>query len=83
MNYYERVSPKIADDDLMRRYVDASLWCMSTITGSSFGDVTPETRAEKILALIMMPMGAIFFVKIFSDFVEILGLNQSEERETK
>ena len=50
------------------------LWCVSVTTGSSFGDVTPDTNIERAVAIFVMLIGAAFYVKIFDNFVKIINL---------
>ena len=53
------------------------------MTGNSFGDVTPYTNMEIIVATIMMVMGATFYGKIFADFESLMILTRSDKIEKR
>ena len=66
---------------LIDTYLDSSVWAVSAMTGASYGDVTPNTIIEIILAVFMMILGASFYGKVFADFEKIIQINLSEKLE--
>ena len=68
---------------LFRKYIESLMWAVSTMTGSSFGDVTPFTNFEILISTIMMVLGASFYAKIFADFVSMISFVRSDRQEKK
>ena len=71
------------DKDLFVKYVDAAVWAVTTLTGCSFGDVTPRTLQEVILSDFVFVIGILLLAKIFSDFASVLHLFNLEEIKTR
>jgi len=62
------------DENLFVKYVDAAMWAVTTLTGCSFGDVTPRTLQEVIISNFVFVTGILLLAKIFSDFASVLYL---------
>lgn len=64
--------------DNVVRYIDSMSWAVSTLTGCSFGDVSPLTLNEILLSLATFLIGTILLAKIFSDFASLKNLLEAE-----
>ena len=67
------------DENLFVKYVDAAMWAVTTLTGCSFGDVTPRTLQEVIISNFVFVIGILLLAKIFSDFASVLHLLNLED----
>ena len=54
------------------KFVDGVFWATCTMTSIGFGDMYPLTDVEKIIALIVMIIGASTYGAIFGSFVVII-----------
>lgn len=68
---------------LYEKYADSSVWAVSTLTGCSFGDVTPSTLEEVITSILIFLIGIILLAKIFTDFASIMHLLDAENVHVK
>ena len=57
---------------IFEKYVEASAWSMSTLTGSSFGDVTPRTFEEVSLSIVILFIGLLTMAAVFSNISTLL-----------
>ena len=67
----------------LEKYADSLIWAVSTMTGCSFGDVTPRTLNEIILSLLTFLIGMIVLAKTFSDFASLKFLLDEEKTQKK
>ena len=67
----------------VQKYIDSSVWAVSTLTGCSFGDVTPRTVNEIIVSLLVFLTGMILLAIIFSDFASLMYLLDIEKDHIK
>ena len=68
---------------LLQKYIDSSVWAVSTLTGCSFGDVTPRTVNEIFVSLIVFLIGMILLAKVFTDFASLMYLLDIEKEHAK
>jgi len=61
------------------KYIDSSVWAVSTLTGCSFGDVTPRTVNEILVSLAVFLTGTILLAIVFSDFASLMYLLDIEK----
>jgi len=71
------------DASLTRKYIDAVFGAVCAMSGNSFGDVTPQTTNERVVAIITMVIGATAYAKIFSDFEYIVSSLGKEKKELR
>jgi len=71
------------DANLFVKYVDSAVWAVTTLTGCSFGDVTPRTLQEVIISDFVFITGILLLAKIFSDFASVLYLFNLENLKTR
>ncbi len=64
-------------------YIESLNWAVCAMTGTSFGDVTPQTDYEVLLSVVMMVLGATFYGKIFADFESIMYVTRTEKLEKR
>jgi hypothetical protein len=65
------------------KYTEALSWAVSTMTGSSYGDVTPRSFPEVCLSLVIYIVGACILAKVFGDFASLmylLSIEKTQER---
>lgn len=51
------------------------------MTGIGYGDIIPLTDTEKLIALVIMIVGATTYASLFGTFVSIIDEFHAEERE--
>jgi hypothetical protein len=68
------VRSNLTDAPLDVQYVKSLSWAVDTMTGSSFGDVTPQQLPEKYAGCIFMVLGATLYSKLFADFESLMML---------
>ena len=68
---------------LYSKYISSLSWGVATMTGCSFGDVSPGNFLENFITMIMMVFGASFYGKIFADFESILAFMHGDSSEKK
>lgn len=71
------------NETIVTKYIFSASWAVSTMTGNSYGDVTPQTMPEMILSLVMMVLGASFYGKLFADFATIMEIVRADKVEKK
>ena len=64
-------------------YLDSLSWAVATMTGTSYGDVSPTTNYEIFISIIMMILGASFYGKVFADFEKIMQVMRKERMDKK
>lgn len=81
ISYYERSG--LLDASTYVKYTEALSWAVSTMTGSSYGDVTPRSFSEVCLSLVIYVVGACVLAKVFGDFASLmylLSIEKTQER---
>jgi hypothetical protein len=53
-------------------YLDGLYWCITTLATVGYGDITPETPAQKVYALFVMGLGVGVFSYIIANIATIL-----------
>jgi len=71
-HYEGGVNPKVG------HFWDALWWGMVTVTTVGYGDITPITMPGKIIAILLMISGVIFFVSFTALLVSFLISHTSE-----
>lgn len=67
------------DADFGTKYIDSLLWAVTTMTGCSFGDVTPKTVFEVLVSILFFLVGASALAKVFADFASLMYLLSIEK----
>ena len=73
----------LEDASNLRKYVDSLLWAVTTMSGCTFGDVTPRTTNEVLVCLIIFVVGASVLAKVFGDFASLNYLLSIESTQEK
>jgi hypothetical protein len=73
----------LTDASHLEKYADSMVWAVSTLTGCSFGDVTPRTLNEILVSLVTFLLGMILLAKTFSDFASLKQLLDEERTQKK
>ncbi|XP_028398501.1 LOW QUALITY PROTEIN: potassium voltage-gated channel subfamily H member 1-like [Dendronephthya gigantea] len=72
----------VADDPLLptlpSRYVSALYYCLTSLTTIGFGNIAPNTTAEKIFGSIFMIVGALGYAVIFGQVTAIVQQAQKQ-----
>lgn len=58
--------------DLQTRYITALYFTLSSLTSVGFGNVSPNTDAEKIFSVCVMIVGALMYASIFGNLTAII-----------
>lgn len=58
--------------DLQTRYITALYFTLSSLTSVGFGNVSPNTDAEKIFSVCVMIIGALMYASIFGNLTAII-----------
>lgn len=54
-------------------YLRALYWCVTTLTSVGYGDITPQTEAETVYAIIVMTIGVGMFGYVIGNIAHILA----------
>ena len=65
-NYESATNPNV------NSYIDALWWGLATVTTVGYGDIVPLTDEGRLVAMVAMIIGVIFFVGFTALFVSIL-----------
>ena len=64
---------ELARDDFFDLYLHSLYWTVTTLATVGYGDITPKTRIEIILAIGMMIVGALLYAFVVGNVVSILN----------
>ncbi|CAL8147880.1 unnamed protein product [Orchesella dallaii] len=70
--YYEYSTNKTSGPTLKSRYVTALYFTFSSLTSVGFGNVAPNTDAEKIFTICVMLVGSLMYASIFGNVSAII-----------
>ena len=70
-----------ADKEKGTLYLGGIYWALTTITTVGYGDISPETNAEMIYAMVAMLVGVGFYSYTIGSFTSFLSDLKSRERE--
>ena len=68
---------------LFVQYTDAIEFAAGTMTSIGYGDIIPLTDIERLIALIIMIVGASTYASLFGTFVSIIDDLEAEERDNQ
>jgi len=80
-NFWKRAN--VEEAGVFEKYSFALNWAVASLTGNSFGDVTPKTYYENCLATVILVVGASVFSKNFADFNSLIQLLNQEKETNK
>ena len=80
-SFFEREN--FSSAGLVEHYIYSVSWAICTMTGNSFGDVSPKTDWEMVVSLVIMVLGVTFYAKTISDLQGLLYFINSAKIENR
>ncbi|GBG29142.1 Potassium voltage-gated channel protein eag [Hondaea fermentalgiana] len=68
------------DDSVASQYVSAMYWAITTMTTVGYGDIAPETDAERLYCLVTMIFGGGFYAYVIATLSSIVTNQDANQR---